>query len=79
MAANRPARSAKQRRVDEAILSVCRVSNSLRLIAALMEGASTDIGDYKYHIEETLFLLSEIASDAFCTLNEAGVKVGDSP
>ncbi|MGX5731940.1 hypothetical protein ACWKWK_15590 [Pseudoxanthomonas beigongshangi] len=75
MAANRPVRSPNQRRVDEAVLNVCRVSNSLRLIAALMEGTDTDIGDYKYHIEETLFLLSEIASDAFCTLNEAGIKV----
>lgn len=76
MAAKRVARSANQRRVDEAILNVCRVSDSLRLIAALMEGTSTEIADYKHHIEETLFLLSEIAGDAFCTLNESGVKGG---
>lgn len=75
MDANRPVRSANQRRVDEAILNVCRVSNSLKLIGVLIEGGGTDIGEYRYHIEETLFFLSDALSDSFCTLNEAGIKV----
>lgn len=62
--------------VDRAILSVCRAASNLKLLGVLLEGSDVELGDHKYHLEETLFFISDAMSDAFCTLNEAGVKVG---